>query len=98
MQAPLSPADLFLFPSRFNEIARSVASPRHRLLAKLLLERRRAAGLTQVQLAQRLGRPQSFVAAVEGGERRVDLVELLNFAEAVGFDAAELVRELHAWR
>ncbi len=37
---------------------------------------RREAGLTQGQVAQALGRPQSFVSKIESGERRVDFVEL----------------------
>lgn len=58
------------------------------------MERRKAAGLTQVEVAKRLKRPQSFVASIENAERRVDLVELLNLAEAIGFDPAALVTEL----
>ena len=45
---------------------------------------RRAAGLTQAAVAKRLGHPQSFVAKCESGERRVDVVELLKFAEIYG--------------
>jgi len=43
---------------------------------------REAAGLTQRQAALRLGRSQSFVAKSESGERRVDVVELAEFARA----------------
>jgi len=43
---------------------------------------RKLAGLTQVEVAQRLGRPQSFVSKCEAGERRVDAVELAAFARA----------------
>ncbi len=75
-------------------IARSTSSPILRLLADLLAERRKAAKLTQIELAARLKRPQSFVASVENAERRVDVVELLNLADAIGFDASELIREL----
>ena len=42
----------------------------------------------------RLNRPQSFVAKYETGERRIDVVEFLEIAEAVGFDPSELIREL----
>lgn len=41
---------------------------------------RKAAGLTQADVARRLGRPQSFVSKCESGERRVDVVELAAFA------------------
>jgi transcriptional regulator with XRE-family HTH domain len=45
---------------------------------------REAADLTQRQAAQRLGRSQSFVAKPESGERRVDVVELAEFAAVYG--------------
>ena len=37
---------------------------------------RKDAGLTQIEVARKLGRPQSFVAKCESGERRVDVIEL----------------------
>jgi transcriptional regulator with XRE-family HTH domain len=45
-----------------------------------LIEAREHAGLTQREAAERLGRSQSFVAKSESGERRVDVVELAEFA------------------
>jgi thioredoxin-like negative regulator of GroEL len=41
----------------------------------------RAAGLTQVEVAAKLRRPQSYVSKCESGERRVDVVELAGFAQ-----------------
>lgn len=52
------------------------------------------AALTQAELAARLNRPQSFVARYEDGERRLDVVEFIEVAEAIGFDPAEFVRAL----
>ena len=49
---------------------------------KRLVHARETAGLTQRQAAARLGRSQSFVAKSESGERRVDVVELQEFAKA----------------
>ncbi|WP_425336580.1 helix-turn-helix domain-containing protein [Sphingomonas molluscorum] len=69
-----------------RSITRSIATAEHFLVADLLKNRRREAGLTQNQVAQALGRPQSFVAEVEAGQRRIDMVELLNLARAIGFD------------
>ncbi|HEX7550759.1 MAG TPA: helix-turn-helix transcriptional regulator [Candidatus Methylomirabilis sp.] len=56
---------------------RSVA---YRLFLKRLREARLAAGLTQIDVAAKLRRPQSFVSKCESGERRVDVVELTEFA------------------
>ncbi|MEJ0010999.1 MAG: helix-turn-helix transcriptional regulator [Alphaproteobacteria bacterium] len=52
-------------------------------LATLLRALRRKEGLTQEQLGKRLGRPQSFIAKVEAGQRRLDVVELLIIAQAL---------------
>jgi len=57
-------------------------------------ETREAAGLTQVQLAARLSRPQSFVSKIESGERRIDVVELLEIVEATDADIGNLVASL----
>ena len=65
-----------------------------RLLA-LLVERRKTAGLTQEALAQRLSKPQSFVSKYETGERRLDVIEFIDVASAIGFDPAALIRLLH---
>lgn len=58
------------------------------------MEKREKAGLTQAQVAKKLGRYQSFVATVEAGQRRVDVVELLAFAEAIGFEPNEAFKRL----
>ena len=49
-----------------------------------LIAARESAGLTQREAAELLGRSQSFVAKSETGERRVDVVELGEFAKAYG--------------
>jgi transcriptional regulator with XRE-family HTH domain len=59
-----------------------------------LIEQRRKRGLTQTDVAKRLGRYQSFVATVESGQRRIDVVELFDFAEAIGFDPIALIRRM----
>ena len=64
----------------------------------MLREAREAANMTQQELAQKLRRPQSYVAKVEGGERRLDVVELLAIAGAVGFDPIKVVRQLQKVR
>lgn len=69
-------------------------SPLHLELWRILAERRKAAGLSQVQLAHRLKRPQSFVSKLERGERRLDVVELLEVAVALGCQAEDIVTQL----
>jgi transcriptional regulator with XRE-family HTH domain len=75
---------------------KSLRSNDHRQLLELLVGARERAGLTQQQLADRLGKPQSFVAKYEGGERRIDVIEFLAIARALELDPARAVREIAA--
>lgn len=63
-------------------------------LRLLLRQLRDEAGLRQVDVAQRLGEPQSFVSKYEAGERRVDLIELGHIAEALGVPRGALLQRL----
>ncbi|MFI5165760.1 MAG: helix-turn-helix domain-containing protein [Thermoanaerobaculales bacterium] len=75
-------------------VQQSVSAATHERLRSTLVEARKTAGLTQAELAARLARPQSFVSKYERGERRLDVVELLEIASALGFDPAELIANL----
>ncbi len=59
---------------------RALHSPRYRPFVKRLILARERAGLTQARVAGALNRPQSFVSKCEAGQRRVDVVELQDFA------------------
>jgi transcriptional regulator with XRE-family HTH domain len=75
-------------------LTKSLHSPEHAALCRLLLAARRKAGLTQQIVAKRLKRPQSFVAKIEGGERRLDVLEFLDFMHAVEADPIKILRTL----
>ena len=77
-------------------MSRTLNSIRQKALATLLAERRKKSGLTQAQVATKLRRYQSFVATVESGQRRIDVIEFLAFADSIGFDPAKAIRELAA--
>jgi len=77
-------------------MSRTLRSARHEALIALLIEKRRQAGLTQAQVATKLKRYQSYVATVESGQRRIDVVEFLDFADAIGFDPREAIRRLRS--
>ncbi len=72
----------------------TLESPRHEVLRAFLVKARKTAGLTQAAVAKSLGRHQSFVATVESGQRRIDVVELLDLAKAIGFDPHAAINEL----
>ncbi|RWX69621.1 XRE family transcriptional regulator [Mesorhizobium sp. M4B.F.Ca.ET.089.01.1.1] len=73
---------------------KSVHSERHRMIAAALATQRRAKGMSQAEVAAALGRHQPFIANIESGERRVDLVELLDLARIIDLDVVAMVREL----
>ncbi len=75
-------------------MSRTLGSPRHETVRAFLKEARQEAGMTQTQVAKRLRRHQSFVATVESGQRRIDVVELMYFAEAIGFAPEKLIKRL----
>ncbi len=69
-----------------------IRSAAYKLFLRRLREARLAAGLTQVEVADKLHRPQSFVSKCESGERRVDVVELMEFARLYRKELSDFVR------
>src|ERR1700709_594911 len=77
-------------------IGKSVHSSDQAAFCKLMVGARKAAGLPQHAPALRLKKPQSFVAKYEGGERRLDVVEFIAIARALGADPLKLMVTLMA--
>ncbi len=73
---------------------KQIHTDRHRAFRALLVAERRAKGFTQTEIARRLGKPPSYVAKYELGERRLDVLEFLDLSEAIGFDASALLEKL----
>ncbi len=73
---------------------KTLGDQRHDALIRYLIEKRGEAGLKQVELAERMKVYQSFVARLESGQRRVDVVELVKLGEVPGFDPTEIVERL----
>ena len=63
-------------------------------LQLLLRELRNEAGLTQTELAERVGQPQSFVSKYESGERRLDILEVRTICSAIGISLADFIKKL----
>lgn len=72
-------------------MTKTIRSSGHEGLREALIAARKAAGLTQADLAKRLKCHQSFVARVESGERRIDVVELVVLARSLETRAANLL-------
>ncbi|MBK1969201.1 helix-turn-helix transcriptional regulator [Brevundimonas diminuta] len=71
----------------------SIFTQRHQEFIAFIASVRKAAEITQVELAERLGKPQSFVSKVERGERRLDVIEFCQIAEALGQDPGKLLQK-----
>ena len=69
-------------------MANALHRPQYDLFRKLMIEARERSGLTQVQVAEALGRLQSFVSKYERGDRRLDFSEFMEIAEVLGIDIA----------
>jgi transcriptional regulator with XRE-family HTH domain len=76
------------------ELAKTRRSKRYKALIGLLVVRRQAAGMTQSDLAARLGKSQSFVARLETGQRRIIVVEFMTLAKILRFDPYKLISTL----
>jgi len=75
-------------------LPKTIHTERHKKLRELLKAQRKAAGLTQTAVAKRLGKPPSYVAKYELGDRRLDILEFLDVAGAIGFDPHTFIRAL----
>lgn len=75
---------------------KSSFSEPYRATINLLIEARKAGSVTQTALADALGKPQSFVAKFEGMERRLDIIEFVAIADALGIERDDLFGQLRA--
>lgn len=73
---------------------KTLRSEGHKALIKLIVEKRKAANLKQEDLARAVGQSQPWIAHLESEERRIDVVEYVKLADAIGFDPIEELRKL----
>lgn len=69
-------------------------SREHQSLLELLREAREGSGITQIELAERLGETQSFISKCERGERRLDLIELREWCRALDQSLVDILGRL----
>ena len=75
-------------------MTRSVFTKVYERFRAMLVESRKAAGLSQAEVAARLRRAQTYVSKYERGERRLDVVEFLEVARVLDFDPVKFIRRL----
>jgi transcriptional regulator with XRE-family HTH domain len=71
-------------------MSRSLSSETYAFMVERLIAARKDAGLLQQELADRLGKPQSFISKIERRERRIDVIEFIVIARAIGANPADL--------
>jgi transcriptional regulator with XRE-family HTH domain len=64
------------------------------MLRNALRDARLSAGLRQIDVAEQLGKPQSFIAKIESGERKIDLIDVLNVCAVVKLNPEQLIDRL----
>jgi transcriptional regulator with XRE-family HTH domain len=72
---------------------KTIRSRRHRALCAALVSARKAARLSQSELASRLKTSQTVIARIEIGERRIDVIEFIDLAKALRFDPRTILTE-----
>lgn len=73
-------------------MSKTIHNQTYKALIAELKKARRAAGLTQQDVADALDKPQSYVAKTEGFERRLDIIELMEYCEAVRADKRQILK------
>jgi DNA-binding transcriptional regulator YiaG len=98
LHAKLEYADYAILAYRYVEFhilrVKTIATKRHKCLAKWLRAEREAKGLNQADVGKRMRRSQSSVSKWETGQRPIHVVEFLALAGAIGFDAVKMLRKL----
>ena len=70
-----------------------IHDPKYQVFRQMLLDARKEKGLQQVEVAERLGKTQSFVSKYERGERRLDFCEFIEVATALEIDPARFIEQ-----
>lgn len=75
---------------------KSIHSTEYAVVLRMLRKDRKESGVTQVELARKLGLTQSQISKIERGENRLDILQLRSFCQAVGVSVTDFVRRLEA--
>jgi transcriptional regulator with XRE-family HTH domain len=75
---------------------KTIYSREYAVVLRLLRAARDKAGITQVELAEKLGLTQSFVSKIERGDRRLDIVQLRTVCKVLGLPLLEFIEQLES--
>lgn len=77
-------------------MVKSLHSRQYTIFRDLLTQAREAVGMTQVQVATKLGKPQSYVSKYESGDRRLDVTEFVQIADILSLDISGFLDQYRA--
>lgn len=72
-------------------MVKTIHSDKNKKLIETIKKIRNEKGFTQLELANKLSKPQSFISKIESGERRVDLIELEKICHLLGIDLIDFI-------
>lgn len=76
----------------------SVFSEEYIQFRELLISYRKNKSITQIELAGKIGKPQSYISKYESGERRIDVIEFIEICEALQIDPNTVINQIKKWR
>lgn len=76
-------------------MVKTIYQERYQAFIKQLVLARKACGLTQMQVAEKLSKPQSYIAKVEGADRKLDVMEFVELCQAIDADPTTLIKLLY---
>lgn len=79
---------------RSKNLRKSIHSFEHEFLRQYLVNRRKELELTQRELAKRMGVIYSFIGKVETGDRRLDIIEFIQYCAAIELDPTKVINEI----
>lgn len=79
---------------QMSNLRKSIHSTEHEFLRQYLKNRRKDLGLSQRNLADRMGVIYSFIGKVETGDRRLDVIEFIQYCHTLELDPIEVVKEI----
>lgn len=79
---------------RCDVTLKTIYQNRYRQLIQTLIQARKQAKLTQSEVAQKLDKPQSYIAKIEGKDRKLDVLEFIELCEILGVKPSNLIKEI----
>ncbi len=71
---------------------KTIYKERYRSIIQKLIERRRVLNMTQRQISARLNKPQSYIAKIEGFERKLDVLEFIEICEVIDLEPSTVLK------